>query len=153
MKKLSLVLCTLALLLLTGCSSAQKNLDNLKQELAEIRQELEQSLTEKTALVEQNQELQNRVKSFEYNDAVSFKGIVKMTVTVLDKLPGSELYPYYVLATDRDVDHNTPLLLTTESKQVYEALVVGQEYTFRVFVINVVQREDNHIRYTFTIID
>ena len=38
MKKLSLVLCTLALLLLTGCSSAQKNLDNLKQELAEIRQ-------------------------------------------------------------------------------------------------------------------
>lgn len=72
---------------------------------------------------------------------------------ILNKIPGDDLYPYYIIATMKDVDHNTPLILTTDSKETYDDLAIGYSYDLDVHVETVVDKTNNNIRFVFTIFE
>lgn len=151
MKKLTFILIVLIVLGLSGCSTSNNETDKLSKELAEAKE----LLVEKQGVIEKLQEknLETLLDADTNYGGFTFKGVLDMTVTVLDKQEGNELYPYYVIATDKDVDHNTPLLLTVERADIYNKIKVGEEHTFKVFVINVIEDNEKHIRYTFSIIE
>lgn len=64
-------------------------------------------------------------------------------------MEGDEKYPFYLIVTDTNTDQNTPLLIVVEEESEYESFVVGNTYKIKVYIINVIENNKNHIRYSF----
>jgi hypothetical protein len=152
MKKSLLVLTLLLLLFISGCATDQDTeREALRSQLETAQQDLIKFNKEIERLSETNESLQSSLEEYANNESISFKDVVKMTVIVLDKQSGTDLYPYYIIVSDTDVDFNTPLLLTIEDRAAYNKIVVGEEYTFDVFITNVIEENKTHIQYSFSI--
>ncbi len=108
------------------------------------------------AINEQNEKLDKILEAVTKEDenvglpgVYTFKDFVEMEVKVLSKIEGSELYPYLLMVTDEDVDHNTPLIIAVESKELYDTINVDEDYKMKVYVINVVEENNTKTRFSF----
>ena len=53
------------------------------------------------------------------------------------------------MVTDLDVDHNTPIIINVETKDIYETIDAGETYKIRASIINVAQENNTKTRYSF----
>jgi predicted nuclease with TOPRIM domain len=116
------ILCVV-LVILSACSYQNQNKDELEalnERITTLELELEKAKKENSELNDQNIKLKQLFEGYDYNDAISFKDTIKLEAKVLHKQEGDDLYPYYIIVTMADRDHNTPLLLTTDSKDTYD---------------------------------
>lgn len=135
----------IGLLIFTGCSSQNT------AEIETLNQTIKQLETEVQTIKEENTALKQSFEGYDYSQAMTFKDVINIRAKVLDKQPGDDLYPYYILVTMDDVDHNTPLLLTTDQLTMYDSLKEGETYDLKVFVQVVIDRENDVIRFMYTL--
>ena len=102
-----------------------------------------------TSLVDEINVLKKSLDYNEYDKIISFKDVVKIQVKVIQKLEGDELYPYYIIVTQEDRDHNTPLLITVDNFNSYQKFNEGKTYELNVHVEAVIDRGNNVIRFMY----
>lgn len=71
---------------------------------------------------------------------------------MLEKQKGDALHPFYVLVSQEDVDHNTPLLLTIEDEALFNNYEAGKIYDFKVYTEVVAHKESGNVRFMFMIV-
>lgn len=152
MKKIKLLVVALLVLVITGCAGSQDSeRDALRTQLEMAQQDLIKFDKKIQSLEEEVSSLQASLEDSLNGESITFKDTISMNVTVLNKQKGTDLYPYFIIVSHPDVDHNTPLLLTTDNPATYNKIEVDEEYTFDVYVINVIEDNKSHVRYSFII--
>lgn len=148
----------LVILSLTACTapntdSKDKLNEKLTNEVELLKNQIGELEKKNSKLSDENITLKQSLTGYDYSDTISFKDVLELDVIILNKIPGDDLYPYYIIATMKDVDHNTPLILTTDSKETYDDLAIGYSYDLDVHVETVVDKTNNNIRFVFTIFE
>lgn len=126
------------LVMLVGCG-------NGKDELTKVKSE--------------NEKLQNEIKELkDLQNSPTIKDTIEMKVLILNKSTSKDYdfkkdapNSFYIIATDDDLDHNTPLMISVKPED-YEKLEVGTEYTLEVYVISLYDRDEAHFRNEITLL-
>lgn len=145
----------MALGMLTGCRQEYNSvqLEELSKEVSSLQSQLESVIQEKIDLTHENIRLKNLFDGYEYEDKISFKDRVQLKAKVLEKKEGDDLYPYYIIVTMEDRDHNTPLLVTLNDEEMYKNLQVDKEYDLDVFVTSIVDKDNGVIRFMYMLLE
>lgn len=142
----------LSLLSLGACTNAEtENVEALNKRIKEL--EISQlALTEENdTLKAQNEAIDVSLNEYGYPSSIKYKDVLDIKAKVLDKQKGDSLYPFYVLVTQEDVDHNTPLLLTVEDEATFNNYEVDKIYDFKVYTEVVAHKESGNVRFMFMI--
>ena len=149
------ILICLTLIILSGCTN-QTHLkgenDELKRQIINLESKLNEEREKNTKLVNEITELKQSFEGYEPNDVISFKDSIKINAKILQKQEGDNLYPYYIIVTMDDRDHNTPLLIAVENITTYNQFKEGEKYDLNVYVEAVIDRKNNVIRFMYTIL-
>lgn len=149
------ILICLTLIILSGCTN-QTHLkgenDELKRQIINLESKLNEEREKNTKLVNEITELKQSFEGYEPNDVISFKDSIKINAKILQKQEGDNLYPYYIIVTMDDRDHNTPLLIAVENITTYNQFKEGEKYDLNVHVEAVIDRKNNVIRFMYTIL-
>ena len=149
------ILICLTLIILSGCTN-QTHLkgenDELKRQIINLESKLNEEREKNTKLVNEITELKQSFEGYEPNDVISFKDSIKINGKILQKQEGDNLYPYYIIVTMDDRDHNTPLLIAVENITTYNQFKEGEKYDLNVYVEAVIDRKNNVIRFMYTIL-
>ncbi len=149
------ILICLTLIILSGCTN-QTHLkgenDELKRQIINLESKLNEEREKNTKLVNEITELKQSFEGYEPNDVISFKDSIKINAKILQKQEGDNLYPYYIIVTMDDRDHNTPLLIAVENITTYNQFKEGEKYDLNVYVTAVIDRKNNVIRFMYTIL-
>ncbi|HZJ87345.1 MAG TPA: hypothetical protein VFC75_03885 [Erysipelothrix sp.] len=132
MKRYSILLIVL-LFLVSGCKA---NNDALKR-IEELEKE--------------NKMLETLLADRPIEQVYTYKDEMELEVIILDKLQLDDETKNYLLVTQLDVDHNTPLVIAVHQESAFKKFEVGEETTIKVYVITVV--EDDHQRFEFFLVD
>lgn len=144
--------CLLLLLVISGCAnqnSSNTEIEDLNKKIHTLDSEVLELEAKNTSLVDEINVLKKSLDYNEYDKIISFKDVVKIQVKVIQKLEGDELYPYYIIVTQEDRDHNTPLLITVDNFNSYQKFNEGKTYELNVHVEAVIDRGNNVIRFMY----
>lgn len=138
--------------MMSGCTNqehSKKELESLNQTIQTLETKV-QTLEEKnTSLNDEIISLKQSFDSYEYDETMSFKDVIQIPVKILQKQKGDDLYPYYIIATQEDRDHNTPLLIAVEHQSLYDKYDEGSIYDVNIHVEVVVDQDHNVIRFMY----
>ena len=149
------ILICLTLIILSGCTNQthiKGENDELKRQIINLESKLNEEREKNTKLVNEITELKQSFEGYEPNDVISFKDSIKINAKILQKQEGDNLYPYYIIVTMDDRDHNTPLLIAVENITTYNQFKEGEKYDLNVYVTAVIDRKNNVIRFMYTIL-
>lgn len=144
--------CLLLVLVISGCAnqnSSNTEIEDLNKKIHTLDSEVLELEAKNTSLVDEINVLKKSLDYNEYDKIISFKDVVKIQVKVIQKLEGDELYPYYIIVTQVDRDHNTPLLITVDNFNSYQKFNEGKTYELNVHVEAVIDRGNNVIRFMY----
>lgn len=144
--------CLLLVLVISGCAnqnSSNTEIEDLNKKIHTLDSEVLELEAKNTSLVDEINVLKKSLDYNEYDKIISFKDVVKIQVKVIQKLEGDELYPYYIIVTQEDRDHNTPLLITVDNFNSYQKFNEGKTYELNVHVEAVIDRGNNVIRFMY----
>lgn len=147
-----IVIMLLLIFVVSGCSiqgNSKKEIEALNKKISTLDTEVQELETKNTDLVEEIKILKESFDNYEYKEVISFKDIINIRVKVLQKQEGDDLYPYYIIVTQEDRDHNTPLLIAVDNLSDYEKFEKGNTYDLDVHVETVVDRTNNVIRFMY----
>lgn len=141
----------LLLLSLSACTSAD-SVEALNEKIKDL--EISQlALTEENdTLKAQNEVTDVPLNEYGYPSSIKYKDVLDIEAKVLEKQKGDALYPFYVLVSQEDVDHNTPLLLTIEDEALFNNYEAGKIYDFKVYTEVVAHKESGNVRFMFMIV-
>lgn len=148
------ILCLLLVLVISGCTNqgnSKKEVESLNKTINTLETKVETLEEENASLGDEVNTLKKSFDNYEYDEAMSFKDVVEIRVKILQKQEGDDLYPYYIIATQEDRDHNTPLLITVDNASIYDKFDVGSVYDINVHVEAVVDRNNNVIRFMYSL--
>lgn len=138
--------------------TAEDKISNLESQIKQAKEErlsLEEQYGPSAEIITELQaELEKyklQIESFETGDGFKYSDTIPMKLKVLRKELGTDLYPYFIIATDLDEDHNSPILLTVEKKALYDSIKEGDVKTFKVGIIHYIQREFDKARFSFSL--
>ena len=151
-KKLLFTLMVIALTACTTQNTPSNELSESNNKIVEIESKLEETLEKNDTLITEIATLEEKI-NFSIPGHVSFKDFIKANVEILQKLEGDDLYPYYIIGTMEDRDHNTPLLITVDDASRYEEFEVGKSYDLDIYVEVVIQPDDNSARFMYSLIE
>lgn len=134
MKKIKTVVLLILGLALVGCSNDSSSIEEQNEKLDQILDQVTKN-NEKTGLP----------------GVFTFKDYVDMEVIVLNKIDGGELRPNLLMVTDKNTEHNTPLIISVDDKELYDSINVDSVYNMQVYVTSVIEKEASHTRFEFTL--
>ena len=156
-----LLIC-LTLIILSGCTNQtqlKEENEELSRQIINLESKLDEELEKNEELIlklneeqEKNTELvdeNTRLELFLEYGAYSFKDVISINAEIIQKQEGDNLYPYYIIVTMEDRDHNTPLLITIQDSETYNQFDVGEKYDLNVFVQVVINPENDQARFMY----
>ena len=144
-----LLIC-LTLIILSGCTNQtqlKEENDELNRQITNLESELNKEQERNTELVDEVDVLRRHLD----NHAISFKEVITINAEIIQKQEGDNLYPYYIIVTLEDRDHNTPLLITVDDSETYNQFDVGEKYDLNVHVQVVINPENDQARFMYTL--
>lgn len=133
-----LLLC-LFVVVLSGCTnqSEKAEIETLKQANEDLTKEVNN--------------LKRAFDGYDYTNEVSFKDVITINAKVLEIIEGDPLYHHYLIVTQDDVDHNTPLLIGLEDSSLKDKFVIGKSYDLSIHTQLVVDKESNIARFMYVL--
>lgn len=150
LKKLSLI--SLFVLLLFGCGNNNKQLETLKQEVANKDNEINNLTADLEGALKEKTYYQDKLDNNGTVTASTIKDSFLLKLTVINKIEKEDgALNNVIIASFEDEDHNSPLAITIENDETFEDLQLNESYTFNLYFIFVVSGDD--LRYEVALLD
>lgn len=149
------MLICLTLIILSGCTNQnllkEENYE-LSRQITNLESELNKEKEKKAELASEIAAVKQSFDGYEFDDVISFKDVITINAEIIQKQEGDSLYPYYIIVTMEDRDHNTPLLITIQDSETYNQFEEGEKYDLSVHVQTVIDRENDVIRFMYMLL-